>query len=172
VVRLDGGASSDKDGDPLSYVWTLKTVPGSKAKLLKSTMATTTFKPDLAGDYIASLTVSDGYVQSITDAVKITVKAGSGVNHIPVITSYSPDSATATRSFTYQVTATDADKDKLTYTLKVSPPGMSINASGSINWSVPDKPHARIPVTVKVTDGKGGVATQSFSIHIQPCTCK
>lgn len=172
VVRLDGGASSDKDGDPLSYLWTLKSAPGSKAKLSKTTAAMTTFKPDIAGDYIASLMVNDGYVQSRADTVKITVKTGSGVNHSPVITSYSPDSATATVSFSYEVTAIDADKDKLTYTLEVSPPGMSINAGGGINWSVPDNPHARIPVTVKVTDGKGGVATQSFSIHIQPCTCK
>ncbi|SJM96602.1 Ig domain-containing protein [Crenothrix polyspora] len=172
VVRLDGGASLDKDGDPLSYVWTLKSAPGSQAKLSKTTTAMTTFKPDLAGDYIASLTINDAYVQSVADAVKITVKAGGGVNHNPVITSYSPDSATATRSFSYEVTAIDADKDKLTYTLEVSPSGMSINASGGINWSVPNKPHAHIPVTVKVTDGKGGAATQDFSLHIQPCACK
>ncbi len=172
MARLDGSASSDKDSDPLKYVWTLMPAPGSKAKLSRLTTATTDFKPDIAGGYIARLTVSDGYVQSLADTVKITAKANSGINHSPVISSYAPDSGTATRGFTYAVIATDADKDKLTYSLDVSPSGMSISTGGIINWTVANKPHARIPVTVKVTDGRGGKVLQSFSIHIQPCTCK
>jgi hypothetical protein len=172
VVALNGSKSSDSNRDTLKYAWVLNSVAGSKAKLSTTTGVSTGFIPDKAGDYTVRLKVNDGYVQSLPDTVKISVTNKSAINHNPVITSYAPDSATATTSFTYEVTAIDADKDKLTYTLVNPPSGMTMGDDHAIRWSVPDKPHAHIPVTLKVTDGKGGVAIQDFSIHIMPCTCK
>ncbi|MEM7827060.1 MAG: putative Ig domain-containing protein, partial [Candidatus Aenigmatarchaeota archaeon] len=70
--------------------------------------------------------------------------------------------------YTYQVNATDADGDKLTYSLKYAPDGMSIDPStGFIKWNVPPEFKGKVPVTVSVTDGYGGEAVQSLTLEIQ-----
>jgi RHS repeat-associated protein len=74
TVTLDGSASSDADGDSLSFSWSLITVPdGSNSELSEATVVRPTFNPDLAGLYQVSLMVSDGQSESIEDVVEIQV---------------------------------------------------------------------------------------------------
>ncbi len=76
VVTLNGTASSDANGDPLTYSWTLTSRPaGSTAALTGATTATPTFTPDLAGTYVASLVVNDGQVNSSPATVTISAAA-------------------------------------------------------------------------------------------------
>ncbi len=61
VVTLDGSASSDVNMDTLTYQWSLTTRPNaSTAVLTNPTTVAPTFTPDLAGFYVATLTVNDG----------------------------------------------------------------------------------------------------------------
>jgi len=61
VVTLDGSASSDVNGDALSYAWTITGKPaGSTAALANATLAKATLIVDVAGTYTATLLVSDG----------------------------------------------------------------------------------------------------------------
>ena len=86
-VTLNGAASSDVNGDTLSYAWTLTANPtDSKAALVDSTSAVPTFTADVAGTYIISLTVNDGKVSSAAKTVTVTAApAGTGrVNMAPV----------------------------------------------------------------------------------------
>jgi hypothetical protein len=60
VVTLNGSGSTDANGDTLSYQWTLTTRPNtSVAALVSPTTARPTFTADVAGFYVATLTVSD-----------------------------------------------------------------------------------------------------------------
>lgn len=73
TVTLNGGASADADGDPLTYNWTLTTKPsGSNAVLSSTTAVNPTFTADLDGSYVVSLVVNDGTVNSAADSVTVT----------------------------------------------------------------------------------------------------
>jgi hypothetical protein len=77
IVGLDGTASSDIDGNSLTYAWSFVTVPAkSKAALTGSATANPNFKADKAGTYVVQLIVNDGTVDSPADTVTITVTKG------------------------------------------------------------------------------------------------
>ena len=65
IVNLNGLGSSDANLDPLSFSWNVVSKPsGSTAKINDPTSAQTSFLADLAGTYIISLVVNDGYENS------------------------------------------------------------------------------------------------------------
>jgi hypothetical protein len=74
TVMLDGTGSSDADGDPLSYAWSIVSAPeGSEAVLSDPTTSETVFfTPDFPGAYVIQLIVNDGIVDSEPDTATIT----------------------------------------------------------------------------------------------------
>lgn len=80
VATLDATASSDADGDPLTYKWTLVAKPaGSAASLSSTTAGRPTFTVDRGGTYVFRLVVNDGRTDSTFDEVRI-----STVNAAPI----------------------------------------------------------------------------------------
>ena len=72
TVTLTGAGSSSSNG-PLTYAWTLTSVPGnSKAALLNPNTISPTFVADNAGSYTAQLIVNDGTNSSDPASVTIT----------------------------------------------------------------------------------------------------
>jgi hypothetical protein len=72
-IQLDGTASSDPDGDPLTFAWTILSAPGGSAvTLVDDSTATPTLTPDLSGTYALELVVNDGTVDSDPATVEVT----------------------------------------------------------------------------------------------------
>lgn len=61
MVTLDGSGSTGRNGDTLSYAWTLSTKPaGSTANLFGPSTSDPFFVADVPGTYLATLIVTDG----------------------------------------------------------------------------------------------------------------
>ncbi len=165
-VTLTGAGSTDPDGDPLTFQWSLlSTPPHSTAALSGVTAPNPSFIPDLIGRYVAQLIVNDGKLNSDPATVRVdTVRR----NQSPVITSAPVITATAGQPYVYDVDATDPDAgDTLTYSLNTAPQGMTIDAaSGLIEWTPTEALVGDRAVTVRVTD-QGGLSTeQSFTVVV------
>ena len=67
-VTLNGSASTDPNGNPLTYSWTFLSKPaGSAAVLANPTSVTPSFTVDRSGDYVVQLIVNDGAMNSAPD---------------------------------------------------------------------------------------------------------
>lgn len=88
-------------------------------------------------------------------------------NQTPIITSTPITTATVGAAYTYNVTATDPDGNTLTFSLTISPTGMTINSSsGLISWT--PTAAGNYNITVEVSDNGSPVKsiTQSFTIQV------
>ncbi len=86
VIKLDGRLSTDPDNKPLSYSWRFVSVPiGSQVQIegfrtidLDSNTSTPleiSFSPDLVGEYVVGLTVSNGVFESEEISKAISIRA-------------------------------------------------------------------------------------------------
>jgi hypothetical protein len=132
TVTLDGSTSSDADGDPLSYSWTISSVPaGSSASLSDTTAAKPTFTTDVDGNYVFSLVVNDGSLNSSADTVTITAATA---NSAPVANAGIDQNITTGNLVTLDgSTSSDADGDPLSYSWSITsvPAGSSASLSAA-----------------------------------------
>lgn len=82
LVTLDGSASSDVNGDTLTYSWSITFKPaGSNAVLSNLAIVNPSFNADLAGTYVLSLVVNDGKLNSVSSTVTVNASVN---NTLPV----------------------------------------------------------------------------------------
>ena len=101
--------------------------------------------------------------QSFSLPVQLTA-----INHPPSITSQpATDPIPVGDNYVYQVVASDPDGDPLTYSLDSGVSGMAIDPqSGLFTWTPSAGEFGTFPVTLSVSDGRGGVAQQSFDLEV------
>ena len=114
TVTLDGSASSDSDGDALTYAWSFTSVPdGSTSSLTDATSVTSTFVTDIDGTYVVGLIVNDGEVDSERDSVSIS---STTTNSPPTADAGSDQSVTTGNTVSLDGSlSSDPDGDSLTY---------------------------------------------------------
>ncbi len=143
----------DSDGDTLVYL--LVTAPNGMSIDNTSGLIQWTPMTSQAGSHDIVIRVEDGRGGFATQSYVVFASDGSISNELPVITSQPNFNAKTEFEYEYQVIATDADGDPLVYSLQAKPAGMTISSSGLISW-ISDVEQS-VPVTVRVSDGKGYV---------------
>jgi RHS repeat-associated protein len=114
TVFLDGTGSFDPDGDPLTYLWQILSLPaGSTASLDNPASPTPSFMADKDGQYIIQLTVNDGELDSLPDDVVVI----SATPNAPPI-AFAGNDQTVSRNTIITLDGTgssDPNNDPLTY---------------------------------------------------------
>jgi len=153
VVQLDGTASSDNDGDSLTFLWSFTSRPaGSAAVLSNPSVVNPTFTVDVPGDYVVQLIVNDGTLDSAPD----TITATTGNNRPEAcIEPVDPVNVAETVSLVSCSTDTDGDPLNFQWSLLSAPAGSTVTLSDAdqeIAGLVPDLAGSYI-VQLIVSDG-------------------
>lgn len=165
LVTLDGSASSDADGDPLTFRWSLLSVPKDSSVALSDIAAIhPTFVADKPGIYVAQLIVNDGLADSSPDTVVV-----STANSIPMADAGADQSVYVGETVTLDGSkSSDADGDslKFTWSLTGKPAGSTAvlsDPSAVKPTFEADKPGAYVAQLI-VNDGKADSAPDSVTI--------
>lgn len=148
--------AADPNGNPLNFSFI---TPVLGMSLTPSGMITWT--PTQDGSFPVSVAISDGK-DTIRYDFNITVRQP---NRAPKFTSNPVTSGVEGVQYSYTPTATDEDRNTLTFSLVSGPPGMTAdNTTGQLLWTPAEE--GDFAVSLKVSDGLGGEAKQEFTIKV------
>ncbi|MFN3188953.1 MAG: FG-GAP-like repeat-containing protein [Aureliella sp.] len=115
------------------------------------------------GKVVVTLIATDEDGASAVESFELDVLAQ---NTRPVFNSLPPTESTAGALFMYDVMASDADLDALTFELTEAPSGAEIDAFGRLRWQTELGDEGEYDFTIAVADPRGGTATQSFTLEL------
>ncbi|MBI1917260.1 MAG: DUF4114 domain-containing protein, partial [Planctomycetes bacterium] len=155
--------AADPDGDTLAYALLL----GPAGMAIDGASGQITWDHPTAnevGNHAVAVRVEDGRggfdLQHFTLAVRDNVP-----NRPPVFTSTPVVEANVNTLYRYQAAARDEDGDPLTFALATGPADMAVEAdSGLVSWTPSGAQAGPQDVTLTVSDGRGGTATQVFTV--------
>lgn len=159
TVTLDGSASSDPDGDAITYKWTQ--ISGPSVTIANSTSKKATFNvAAVSSDQTMAfrLTVKDAKGLSSTADVQVVNKAPKA-NQAPVIHQMQNVTLEAGQAFDLHAQASDPDGDALTYTWSV-PADMHATGTNAadVHITAPEvSTESSYTLSVIVSDGKTSV---------------
>lgn len=179
TATLDGGNSSDSDGDELTYTWEFTSVPGgSSVNISNADSPIASFIPDAAGEYIITLTVEDPMGAQGTDDVQILAIANEPP--VAVITDASGQPINNENGNNeinvnnvmqlHGTESTDPEGDELSYSWNlVSGPSEGtvtlVNSSSSV-LSLSADFAGDYSIALTVDDGKGNTNTAEVLIKV------
>jgi len=161
TVSMDGSASSDPDGDNLTFIWTQ--TGGAPVTLSGANLALPAFTPLGSGIYAFTLTVDDGNGGMDTDTMLVTV------TNAPPAADAGPDqSVTEGTPVTLDGTAsTDPDGDPLTFLwTQLSGPPISLAGANTATPSLTPIAAGTYDLEVAVDDGDGGRDTDIVLVTV------
>jgi large repetitive protein len=150
----------DADKDSLTYSL-VNPVAGAS---VDPTTGLVTWTPTQTGKTSMAVKVTDGKGGAAIQTLNLDVITPVA-NRAPVINS-SPRITTSTLSeYRYQINASDADGDSLTYQLVNPPSGMTVNNSGLIAWNPTAAQIGTYQIDLKVSDGNL-VTNQTYQLEV------
>lgn len=168
-VELSASASSDSDGDSLTYQWTFSSIPtNSTAILTNGSSETASFTADVDGDYAVSLIVNDGTVDSTADEINITASTITN-NTIPVANA-GGDQNIFTES-TIELSgknSTDSDNDTLSYSWSIvsAPTGSAalLSSADTVTANIVPDASGSYVISLVVSDSVSSSTSDTMTI--------
>lgn len=162
MLTREVSAFFDPEGAPfVPYGWVIEWPPaGSNASLTSTDTVTTTFLPDVIGDYVVSLSVSDGVNTSIADEVFVRV-----IENLPpvAVINASPLSGYAPLMVTFDGSGSnDPENGALLYNWEFGDGAGSDVVSPSYTYTLP----GTYTVLLTVEDDFGNVAQDTIEIQV------
>ncbi|MBU1252545.1 MAG: cadherin-like domain-containing protein [Nanoarchaeota archaeon] len=162
--------AQDADEDSLTYSIVVNPVNGALSEFDSATgKVTYTPKKDFVGSDSFTFKAKDGKVYSGLAIISIVVKeVSSPKNNAPVITSTPVVEVNERQAYSYQVTATDAEGDVLSYVL-FGPDWLSMDSTGLISGTAPsvNAEEKKLVITVQVFDDKGKDTIQRYILNVK-----
>ena len=89
------------------------------------------------------------------------------VGNIPPRILSAPTKSIVNNRYDYQVEATDAELDAITFSLETAPPGMTIDEhKGSVSWQISPDQIGVHKVKILAKDSQGAIAFQEFDLNL------
>jgi hypothetical protein len=167
-ISLSGANSADANGDPVTMSWTLQSAPpGSTAALANASGVAPSFTPDLSGNYVVSLVVNDGEVNSAPAIVTVTA-----TNSAPVANPGASRQTDVATTVTITGSGTDTNGDPLTYrwTLTAAPSGSTAQLTNPDQATVsitPDVP-GNYTLSLVASDGELHSTPSAMTVTANP----
>ncbi len=169
LAILDGSPSSDANGDVLTYAWSIVSKPtGSATTLAFATNVKPTFIPDIAGNYVFSLVVSDGRLSSPATTVTMMVTATSSNRPPAVGLNFRSVEIVGTLATLDASPSVDPDGDPITFlwTLLQKPVGSSTALSSATAAKPTFTPDVAgtYQFRLEVSDHRGGTEAAGVTV--------
>ena len=151
TASFDGSTSVDPDGNPLTFVWTLKSAPGgSRAAATDAASSVAHLVPDMAGSYTVQLVVSDPYNASAPTTATIVAQGGFTFTPVPA------QSVALGSSVSFTVAANNSSGKPVSYAYSGAlPQGASFDATtGAFKFRPQSNNPSGYSFTFQATNGK------------------
>jgi len=153
--------AQDPELDPIAY----SLVNGPVGMGVDPLTGSLTWVPSALGPVPVTVLAVDSFGSGQSQAFELVV-IESLPNEDPVITSMPRRSARLGTSYFYGIQATDPNGDPLQFSLDAGPAGMVVSAGGLLEWTPSTWQFGDHDVRVRVDDGRGGTAIQSFVVSV------
>ena len=153
--------AEDPDGDDITYTL-LSDQAGMTVNATTGLLEWTPTAADL-GTTLVEIVARDPAGGGSIQQFSLTVL---DANNAPVINSTPPTMLAAGQPLRYDVLATDADGEFLTYELVSGPAGFVIDGLGRTFWIPRPDQLGDNDIMIRVSDPRGGTATQSFTVTV------
>jgi hypothetical protein len=178
LVSLNGDGSVDPTGSLLSYTWAMVHKPAASTAQLSSTSSNIVqFSPDVLGDYVVKLTVTNSRGESSYHTAIVSTKnsrpvASISSNVTPVALPAGPAiRLPANSTVTLRGGASsDADGDAITYAWNISkkPVGSAtaLSSASTVNVQLTPDLDGSYVVVLRTTDPSGAYSEQQLNIEV------
>ncbi|MFN7783664.1 MAG: Ig-like domain-containing protein, partial [Lysobacterales bacterium] len=159
--------ASDPDGDAVRLG--VNAAPGALQFDAAARVLRYTPTPQDVGTQFIELEASDGRGGSSLQRIQLPVVQPVPGNQPPSLRGSPVATAMVGATYSYRPTATDPDGDSLQFSLASAPAGALVDrVSGALSWTPRAEQLGPQAFVLRVDDGRGGWASQSFSVDVQP----